>query len=109
MSLLKPDQEQADDEDEADHSGPLHDRERNRLAADLFDQAPEDVAAVERQKREQVDHAQREADQGDQGQRLSRADVDRLAGHLVAPGHPGELLTLLGLVDVRERGRPSSR
>ena len=32
--------------------------------ADLLDQAPEDVAAVERQEREQVDDRQREADHG---------------------------------------------
>ena len=40
------------------------------LPAHFLDQAPEDVAAVEGQDRQQVDQAEREADEGQQGQRL---------------------------------------
>ena len=39
------------------------DRERDRPAADLLGQRPEDVAAVERQEREQVDDGERQRDQ----------------------------------------------
>ena len=43
--------------------GTFHHPQRDRLPAQFLDQAPEDVAAVERQDRQQVDQAQREADE----------------------------------------------
>ena len=42
------------------------------------------MAAVERQEREQVDHREREADQGEHEERLAGVELDRLPGHLVA-------------------------
>src|SRR6476469_2519604 len=66
----QPDHEQHDHEHEPDRAGALHDAERDRPAADLLRHGPEDVAAVERQEREQVPH--REA------QRDDRQDEDRL-------------------------------
>src|SRR4051794_33270400 len=64
---------EADDEDEehqgdADRAGALHDAERDRPAAQLLGDRPEDVPAVERQEREEVDHRQRERDGGEQEQ-----------------------------------------
>ena len=49
--------------------GALHDRERDRAAAHLLGERPEDVAAVERQEREEVDHAERERDHREQEDR----------------------------------------
>src|SRR3954454_1788188 len=60
--VRKADRRQEYDQHEPDHSGLLHHAEWNRPAAHLLDQAPEDVPAVERQEREQVDHAERQAD-----------------------------------------------
>ena len=51
-------------------------RNGTRPAAHLLDQAPEDVAAVERQEREQVDHREREADQGEHEQRLAGVELE---------------------------------
>ena len=65
-TLKPPSVEPPDVVREADHEsmitstkpttlGALHDRERDRAAAHLLGQRPEDVPAVERQEREQVD------------------------------------------------------
>ena len=85
------------------HPGLLHDPERHRPPADLLDQAPEDVAAVERQEREQVDDRQREADHREHGERAARVELDRLARDLVAAHDAGDLLPLLGVEDARDR------
>ncbi len=66
MSLREAEEEEHDHEDEAERAGALHHPEGHGPAAHLLDQAPEDVAAVERQEREEVDQAEREADQGEQ-------------------------------------------
>ena len=47
-------------------AGALHDAERDRPAADLLGQRPEDVAAVEGQEREQIDHGEGQGDQREQ-------------------------------------------
>jgi dephospho-CoA kinase len=52
--------EQHQHEHEADDPGALHDAEGDRLAADLLGDRPEDVAAVKRQERKQVDDRQRQ-------------------------------------------------
>ena len=76
------------------------------LPRDFLDQAPEDVAAVERQEREEVDQAEREADHGEQQQRLARADVDRLVGDVADADDAGDLLALLRLRRCGRRPRP---
>ena len=73
MSFVKPDHEQRDHEREADEAGPLHHAERDRAAAHLLGQRPEDVAAVERQEREQVDDAERQRDDREQEERRARS------------------------------------
>ena len=68
--------------------GLFHDAEGDRAAADLLDQAPEDVAAVERQEGEQVDDGEREADDGqDVRRRRASSNSNRLPRHLVAADH----------------------
>src|SRR6476469_6271487 len=94
--------EQDHHEQEAHGAGPFHDPERKRSRPDLLDQAPEDVAGVERQERKQVDDREREADQGDQAKRLSHAELERLMRHVRDPDDPVDLLALLGLEDLPE-------
>ena len=62
MSLVSPMTNSTIDQHEADDAGPLHDAERDRPPAHLLGQRPEDVPAVERQEREQVDDRQRQRD-----------------------------------------------
>ena len=76
MSFVKPTTNRNDHEQEADDAGPLHDAERDRPAAHLLGQRPEDVAAVERQEREQVDDRQRQRDDRQHAQRLRRVEVE---------------------------------
>src|SRR3954447_26912378 len=85
--VREADHEQEHHEHEADHAGLLHDPERDRPPAHLLDQAPEDVAAVERQEGEQVYYGQRQADHRQQRERAAGVEGDRLAGHLVASHH----------------------
>ena len=96
------DHHQHHDEGEADHRRPLHHPQRDRAAAQFLDQRPEDVAAVERQDRQQVDQAEREADQGQQQQRRVDADVDRLVGDVADPDDAGDLLALFLFEDAGE-------
>ena len=58
-----------------------------------------DVAAVERQEREEVDHREREADDREHEQGLAGVELDRLSGDLVAADDAGDLLALLGVED----------
>ena len=95
MSFESPIDEQEDHEHEADHARLLHDPEGHRPAPDLLDQAPEDVAAVERQERKQVDDRQRQADHGEQRERAAGVELERLPRHLVAADDAGDLLALL--------------
>ncbi len=96
MSLREAEEEEHDHEHEADRAGALHTPAGNPLAAHLLDQAPEDVAAVERQEREEVDQAEREADDGEQDERLGRARaVDRLVGDVAGPDDARDFLALL--------------
>ena len=88
---------------EADEPGALHHAERDRAAAHLLGQGPEDVAAVERQEREQVDHAERERDQREQEDGAVGRQLDRLARGLVGAHDAGDLLALLGLEDAGDR------
>ena len=61
---------------------------------DFLDQRPEDVAAVERQDRQQVDEAEREADEGEQEQRPFEALFDHLVADIADPDDAGDLLAL---------------
>ena len=109
MSFERPIDEQHQHQDEADHARPLHHRERHRRAADLLDEAPEDVAAVERQEREQVDERQREADHGEQEERLAGVELDACRVDLVRADDARDLLALLGVEDAGEDRRRSAR
>src|SRR5215207_2189463 len=87
---------------EPDHRRPLHHPQRDRAAAQFLDDRPEDVAAVERQDRQQVDQTQREADQGQQQDRFDGAAVDRLVGDVADADDAGDLLALFLLEDAGE-------
>src|SRR3954453_5385095 len=91
------DGEHQQDQGEAHGAGPLEHRERDRAAADLLGQRPEDVPAVQRQEGEQVDQAQRERDERQDLEGLRGALGEPLLGGLVAPDHARDLLALLGL------------
>src|SRR4051812_11525638 len=67
--VREADEGEHDHEREAHESRPLHDAERDRAPAHLLGQRPEDVPAVERQEREQVDDAERQRDHREQEQR----------------------------------------
>src|SRR3954453_22635758 len=101
--VREADDEQREHECKADEAGPLHDAEGDRAAADLLRQRPEDVATVERQEREQVDHAERERDHREQEHALLDAELDALARDLVGADHARDLLALLGLEDLGDR------
>src|SRR5215217_8504074 len=101
--VRQADHGEPDDEREADEPGPLHGRERDRPAAHLLGQGPEDVPAVERQEREQVDDAQGQRDDREQEDRAVGGQLDRLAGRLVGADHAGDLLALLGVEDAGDR------
>src|SRR5215204_5211947 len=81
--VREADEEQHDHEREPHEAGPLHDAERDRAPAHLLGHRPEDVTAVERQEREQVDDPERQRDHREQEERARRAQLDALAGHLV--------------------------
>jgi hypothetical protein len=98
-SFSRPDREQQQDEHEADHAGALHDAERDRPAAQLLGERPEDVAAVERQQREQVDHRERQRDQPEDEDRLLDVDVERAARRLVGADDAADLVAGLGAVE----------
>src|ERR671935_271746 len=59
------DEEHEQDQREADHGRPLVDLARDGAAADALDDREEDVPAVERQQRQQVQEREREADQAE--------------------------------------------
>src|SRR5215217_6039594 len=101
--VRQPDNEQRDHQREADEPGALHDAERDRATAQLLGQRPEDVAAVERQEREQVDDPERQRDHREQEQRAVGAEVDRLPRRLVRADDAGDLLALLLVEDPRDR------
>src|SRR5690349_128487 len=96
--IRQADHEDQGDEHEADDARALHRLERNGPPADPFDDRPEDVAAVEREEREEVDDRERQRDQREDRDRVARAFEDRLARRLVGADHAGELLSLF-LVD----------
>ena len=83
--------------------GALHHAERDRAAADLLGQRPEDVAAVERQEREQVHHAERERDQRQDQDRGSSCPVRTPCASRCSHRRRCRLLTLLGHEDLRDR------
>ena len=65
--VRQAEEEEPEDKGDADHRRSLHHPQRDRLAAaQLLDDRPENVAAVERQDRDQVDEPEREADQCEQ-------------------------------------------
>src|SRR3954453_16440137 len=99
--VRQADYEEHDHEHEAHHSGALHHRERHRLAPDLLHDRPEDVPAVEWQEREQVHHGQGERDDRHDPEHVAGVGEDRLAGALVAPDDPVDLLALLRVDDLR--------
>src|SRR3954469_22822724 len=107
--VREPDREQDHHQQEPHHAGPLHDAEGDRAPADLLHEAPEDVAAVQRQEREQVDDRQREADEGDQRQRLDGAVGERLMRDVRDPDDAVDLLALLRLEDLAEHAERAGR
>ena len=99
------DQEQPDHEHEPNYARPLHHGERYRSAPDLLHDGPEDVAAVEREEREQVDDRERQRDQRDDADGLPRVVPDRLARDLVGPDRAADLLALPRIEDPERQGR----
>ena len=101
--VAQAEEEEHDHEHEAERPGALHHPVGNRFAPHLLDQAPEDVAPVERQEGEEVDQAEREADDRQQRQRLAGADLDRLVGdvaHQTIGLGAREALVLLAIVSL---------
>ena len=103
MSFVRPDTNRPMTEREADEPGALHDAERDRAAAHLLGQRPEDVPAVERQEREQVDHRRATARSPRAGRARGRPKLDRLARRLVGADDAGDLLALVGVEDAGDR------
>ena len=108
MSLVRPMKKSMITSTKPTRAGALHHPEGHRSAAHLLDQAPEDVAAVERQEREEVDQAEREADHGEQDQRLAGAELDRLVGDVADADDARDLLALLRVEEVGEDAHASS-
>src|SRR4051794_1150720 len=69
--VRQPQNEQPDYEHEADHPCPLHNGIGDRPPAHELDKRPEDVPAIERQEREQVDDRQRQRDHCEQEDRVA--------------------------------------
>src|SRR3954452_18355515 len=107
--VREADREQDHHQQEPHHAGPLHDPEGDRAPTDLLHEAPEDVAAVQRQEREQIDDRQREADEGDQRQRLDGAVGERLMRDVRDPDDAVDLLALLRLEDLAEHAEGAGR
>src|SRR5919202_1704219 len=82
--VRQADEEEAEHEREAEEARALHHAERHRAAPDLLDERPEDVAAVERQERVEVDDRERERDQRDDPDGVPGVVLDRLARDLEA-------------------------
>src|SRR5680860_474138 len=76
--VIEAEEEEHCDEGDADDARSLHQLQRHRLAAEFLDQAPEDMAPVERQDRQEVDQPKREADDRKEQQRRIEPDVDHL-------------------------------
>src|SRR3954452_7149815 len=76
--VREADEEERQHEREADEARPLHDAEGDGAAPDLLRECPEDVAAIERQEREQVDDAEGKRDHGQQEDALGHSELDAL-------------------------------
>ena len=74
-------------------------RNGDRTAADLLGQRPEDVPAVERQEREQVDDPQRQRDQREHADRLHGVELEALARGLIGADDAGDLAARLLVVE----------
>src|SRR3954452_25437949 len=98
--IREPDHEQQDHEREAHYPRPLHRLQRHRAAAHLLHDRPEDVAAVERQEREQVHNRERERDHRHDQDHVAAVVEDRLARDLVVADDPVDLLALLRVDDL---------
>ena len=70
--------------------------------ADLLDQAPKDVAAIQRQKGKEVDHAQGEADHGEERQRRREPELNRLMTDVADADDSGDFFAFLGIEDPGE-------
>ena len=77
------------------------------LRAHLLDDRPEDVAAVERQEREQVHDRERQRDDREDPDRVGEVADDRLARDLVGADDARDLLALLRSRAAVRAARPS--
>src|SRR5205823_1315323 len=90
------------DQGDPDHRDALVDRPADRFAAHTLNQREGDVAAVQRQQRQQVQEREREADQREDREVVPVAAARRLAGGAHDPDRGRDLLPVRGRGDVDE-------
>src|SRR5689334_15100170 len=88
----KSDKHQHQEECDSDRGDPLVDLPADGFPAQALDDREEDVTAVERQQREQVEDSERETDEPEHQQIPGEADRDDALRDVDDAGRPGDLL-----------------
>ena len=91
------------DERDADHRDALVDLAGDGAAADALDEREGDVAAVERQQRQQVHQREREADQAEHPEVVLHALFGALVERLRDPDRARDVLAALAVDEAAER------
>src|SRR3954467_14603883 len=90
--VRKPDEHEHQEERDSDRGDALVDLPADRAAAHALDDREQDVAAVERQERQEVQQCKRQADEAEHEQIPREADGDYLLRDIHDPGRPRDLL-----------------
>src|SRR5262249_27225422 len=92
-------EEQQQNEADADDRDALVDGATDRAAPNSLEQRERDVAAVERQQRQQIQKSEREADQGQDLEVVAVVRLDRLAGDVDDADRRRDVLAALAPLD----------
>src|SRR5947209_8131928 len=101
--VRQPDEEEQQDERDPERGDLLVDLPLDRAAADALDDREGDVAAVERQERQQVEQGEREADEPDDREVVLEPLRHRLCRGANDPDRSRDLLAALAVDEVADR------
>src|SRR4051794_4389040 len=107
--VRKPDEHEHQEERDSDRGDALVDLAADRTAPHTLDDREQDVAAVERQQRQEVQQRERQADEAEHEQIPREADRDHLLRDVHDPGRPRHLLAPRVRHDARQERRSGTR
>src|SRR3954471_11708766 len=107
--VRKPDEHEHQEERDSDRGDALADIPADRTAAPALDDREQDVAAVERQERQEVQQCERQADEAEHEQIPREADGDHLLRDVHDPGRARDLLSPGVRHDARQERRSGTR